>query len=68
MHCQSAQEHLVNVWVYQADIVVAGDAVAQGAQAFVNPLDHDLIWQAVTHVQQLCTGHKPAASHRRRVR
>ena len=55
MAARPRKKHLVDVWVYQADIIVASYTIAEGAEALVYALDDHLIWQAVAHMQQLCT-------------
>jgi len=46
--------HLVNVRVYQRNVVVAGDAVAQRVEPLVYALHHQLVWQAIPDVHHLC--------------
>jgi hypothetical protein len=47
---------LVQIWVGERDVVVASDAVAEGREALVDPLDDHLFRQAVLQVLELC-GH-----------
>jgi hypothetical protein len=48
----------VNVWVYEGHVIVARNAVAQGRQPLIYPLDNNLIRQAVADVLQLlCEQH-----------
>jgi hypothetical protein len=48
---------LVQIWVCESDVVVASDAVAEGREALVDPLDDHLFRQAVLQVLELC-GHE----------
>jgi hypothetical protein len=52
--------NLVNVWVYQGDIVVACYAIPKGVEPLVYPLYHHLIWKAVPDMQELCTPSRPS--------
>jgi len=51
---QPVETHLVNVRVYQRNVVVAGDAVAQRVEPLVYALHHQLVWQAIPDVHHLC--------------
>jgi hypothetical protein len=40
--------------VDQGNIVIAGNAVAQGVEPLIYPLHNDLVRQTVAHMHQLC--------------
>lgn len=44
---------LVQVWVCEGDMVVAGNAIAQGGEALLDALDDHLIRQAVLQMLEL---------------
>lgn len=54
--------HPVEVRVHQSDVVVGDDAVPQGGQTFLHPLDDNRVGQGVTEVLQLlvcrCVGNE----------
>jgi hypothetical protein len=56
LECRCLLPHPINVWVHQCHIVIAGYAVAQGRQPFVNALHYHLLRQRVSDVLQLCKG------------
>ena len=45
---------LVNVRMYETNVIVTGNAVAQRAESLINALHHDFVRQAVPYVRQLC--------------
>ena len=58
-----APAHLVNVWVHQGHVVIAGNAVAQGVEPLIYPLHNHLIRETVAHVHELCSSKNESSIH-----